>query len=88
MCVCVCIRCYSQCPICLTVTESAKALAHMKRQHSLNEEEREFYLAEMLQERHSSKDRSQGRKREGSTRGMPLFETREGTRKDISDLIE
>ena len=83
-----CIRPYSQCPICLTVTESAKASAHMRRQHFLNEEEREFYLAEMLPERQSSKDRSQGRKWEGYTTGMPLFETREGTRKDISDLIE
>ena len=83
VCVCVCIRRYSKCPICLTVTESARASAHMKRQHSLNEEEREFYLAQMLEERDSAKDKSQGRKREGFTRGMSLFERREETRKDL-----
>ena len=88
VCVRVCIRRYSQCPICLTMTESTRASAHIKRHHSLNEEERQYYLAEMLQEKHSSKDGSQERKRNGSTRGMALFERTETTRKDLSDLIE
>ena len=83
-----CIRCYSQCPVCLTVTESVRASAHIKRQDSLTEEEREFYLDQMLKERDSTKEKSQGRKREGSMRGMALFEKSEETRKEISDLIE
>ena len=83
VCVCVCIRHYSQCPICLTVTESARVSAHIKRQHSLTEEEREFYLAQMLEERDSSKEKSQGRKREESTRGMALFEKSKEMRKEM-----
>ena len=42
----------------------------------------------MLKERDSTKEKGQGRKREGSMRGMGLFEKSKETRKEISDLIE
>ena len=46
--------------------------AHMKTSlpQSLTEEERDFYLDQMLDEKKCSKEKTQGRKREGSMRGM------------------
>ena len=63
--------------------------AHMKRQQSLTEEEREreFYLVQMLDEKTCSKEKTQGRKREGSMRGMELLEKSDETSKEVSDLI-
>ena len=38
-------------------------ISHIKRQQSLTEEEREFYLDQMLKERDSTKEKSQGREK-------------------------
>ena len=83
------IRRYSQCPLCLLITESCRTSEHLKKQHpSLTGQDVKYYAAQMLSEKHLTKEASQGRKRDGSTRGLTDYTVTETTPQELKKLIE
>ena len=83
------IRRYSQCPLCLSVVQSCRTSEHLKKQHpSLTGLDFQFYATEMLGDKHFTKEASQGRKREGTTRGLVEYTITETTPTEIAKLIK
>ena len=83
------IKRFSQCPVSLSMVQSSRTSEHIKKQHpSLTHMDFKYYASQMLEEKHSTKEASQGRKREGCTRGLAEYSVSETTPPELKKLIE